>query len=314
MIVNKRLTSAWEYLVVNTYDVHFYASDTLNREDASLVTAFMDGTKIKKKAANRIPHDLGTPHEEPWAEINQYNIHDTANWRDLNLKFVISCWRDYKLIVEKCDTFNREDASLVTAFMDGTKIKKKAADRIPHDLGTPHEEPWAEINQYNIHDTANWRDLNLKFVISCWRDYKLIVEKCYDRDNARKVLDYFYKLSKKTIRNALNDWDRDHDGMIENSGTPDQTYDAWTMKGTSAYCGSLWLCALSSTISMANELGSKSSMNFLEEILEKAKDAFLTKLWNGRYFNLDECSSNKGIIMADQLCGISYLTMMREDE
>ena len=27
-------------------------------------------------------------------------------------------------------------------------------------------------------------------------------------------------------------WDVDHDGMIENSGVPDQTYDAWYMTGT----------------------------------------------------------------------------------
>ena len=39
-------------------------------------------------------------------------------------------------------------------------------------------------------------------------------------------------------------WDQDGDGMIENSGKPDQTFDSWVMSGPSAYCGGLWLAAL----------------------------------------------------------------------
>jgi non-lysosomal glucosylceramidase len=32
-------------------------------------------------------------------------------------------------------------------------------------------------------------------------------------------------------------FDRDGDGLIENSGFPDQTYDIWTVQGPSAYTG-----------------------------------------------------------------------------
>ena len=42
---------------------------------------------------------------------------------------------------------------------------------------------------------------------------------------------------------ALQEYDRDGDGLIENDGFPDQTYDIWTMKGPSAYSGGLWLAA-----------------------------------------------------------------------
>jgi hypothetical protein len=34
-------------------------------------------------------------------------------------------------------------------------------------------------------------------------------------------------------------FDRDGDGLIENSGFPDQTYDIWTVQGPSAYTGTL---------------------------------------------------------------------------
>ena len=33
------------------------------------------------------------------------------------------------------------------------------------DLGDPEDEPWVRVNSYNIHDVAEWRDLNLKMVL-----------------------------------------------------------------------------------------------------------------------------------------------------
>jgi non-lysosomal glucosylceramidase len=39
----------------------------------------------------------------------------------------------------------------------------------------------------------------------------------------------------------MKEFDQDNDGMIENEGFPDQTYDIWSAKGVSAYSGGLWL-------------------------------------------------------------------------
>jgi uncharacterized protein (DUF608 family) len=36
---------------------------------------------------------------------------------------------------------------------------------------------------------------------------------------------------------ANQEFDKDGDGLIENSGFPDQTYDIWTVEGPSAYTG-----------------------------------------------------------------------------
>ena len=43
----------------------------------------------------------------------------------------------------------------------------------------------------------------------------------------------------------LDKFDRDGDGMIENDGFPDQTYDTWAATGVSAYSGGLYVAALS---------------------------------------------------------------------
>ena len=69
-------------------------------------------------------------------------------------------------------------------------------------------------------------------------------------------------------------FDKDGDGMIENQGFPDQTYDIWTATGNfivmstdnivsnklfnflgiHAYCGGLWVAACSATAEMAKVL------------------------------------------------------------
>ncbi|WKY09392.1 hypothetical protein Q1695_002058 [Nippostrongylus brasiliensis] len=247
---------SWEYLMFNTYDVHFYAS---------------------------------------WALLK--------NWPQLELS----------LQLEFCDQLSRGDNKQAVCLKSGKTMEMKTISRIPHDMGPPFGEPWAKTNAYILHDTADWRDLNLKFVLSCWRDYRMIVEPLCDSEEAKKILEYSYTRCEIIVRNALREWDCDDDGMIENSGTADQTYDMWTMSGTSAYCGSLWLAALYCISCMAEKLGETKSQQYFIDLLEKAKQAFEKKLWNGRYFNFDESQSNSGLIMADQLCGIWAQTMTGDD-
>lgn len=38
-------------------------------------------------------------------------------------------------------------------------------------------------------------------------------------------------LQLTTVMDKALTWDKDGDGMIENDGSPDQTYDCWTMTG-----------------------------------------------------------------------------------
>ena len=47
---------------------------------------------------------------------------------------------------------------------------------------TPDDEPWQRVNAYLIHDTANWKDLNLKFVLQVYRDFHVTQDQEYLRD------------------------------------------------------------------------------------------------------------------------------------
>lgn len=44
------------------------------------------------------------------------------------------------------------------------------------------DEPWVRVNAYLIHDTADWKDLNLKFVLQVFRDYHLTQDEQYLKD------------------------------------------------------------------------------------------------------------------------------------
>ena len=36
------------------------------------------------------------------------------------------------------------------------------------------EEPWEKVNAYTIHDTAQWKDLNLKFVLQVCLEFECL--------------------------------------------------------------------------------------------------------------------------------------------
>ena len=57
----------------------------------------------------------------------------------------------------------------------------------------------------------------------------------------------------------LQQYDHDGDGLPENNGYPDQTYDEWVVQGESAYCGGLWLAALRAAEEIARTLGDSAT-------------------------------------------------------
>jgi non-lysosomal glucosylceramidase len=117
----------------------------------------------------------------------------------------------------------------------------------------------------------------------------------------------------------LKTFDLDSDGIPENSGAPDQTFDDWQLEGVSAYCGGLWLAALEAAIAIGQILIDNLESAEVDEIktaianyqswLEPAREIYQTKLWNGQYYRLDSASGSD-IVMADQLCGQFYARLL----
>lgn len=103
-----------EYLMYNTYDVHFYASFalamlwpmlelSLQQDVAAAVMAEDPRTRRliarnelrPRKVHGSVPHDLGCPSGEPWREVNAYNLQDVNRWKDLGPKLVLQVQRDF---------------------------------------------------------------------------------------------------------------------------------------------------------------------------------------------------------------------------
>uniref|UniRef100_A0A0E0EAP4 Non-lysosomal glucosylceramidase n=1 Tax=Oryza meridionalis TaxID=40149 RepID=A0A0E0EAP4_9ORYZ len=190
----------------------------------------------------------------------------------------------------------REDKSRVRFLADGTWGTRKVIGAVAHDLGA--HDPWHELNAYNIHDTSRWKDLNPKFVLQVYRDFAATGDMTFGKDVWPAVC---------TAMEYMEQFDHDDDGMIENDGFPDQTYDAWTVRGVSAYCGCLWLAALQAAAALARSLGHHDYAERCMLKFAKAKPVFEAKLWNGSYFNYDSGTSyNSRSIHADQLAGQWY--------
>ncbi|XP_045483135.1 non-lysosomal glucosylceramidase [Harmonia axyridis] len=234
-------------------------------------------------------------------EYRMYNTYDVHFYASFALSMN---WPHLQSIIqyEMKDMVFEEIPDKVTMLFDGESVERKVVNTIPHDIGNPGEEPFVLPNAYNIHDVSEWKDLNSKFVLQVFRDAWLTQDGKVNEVYLRDMYDACYIVTMNLLK-----FDTDKDGLIENNSKPDQTYDTWTMTGPSAYCGGLWLASLFAMVKMAERLGKEEDSKTFRDLLEKGKNSFDNKLWNGIYYNFDCSEDEKKSIMADQLCGHWYL-------
>ena len=179
---------------------------------------------------------------------------------------------------------------------------RKIKGAVPHDLGVPQEDPFILPNQFNWQNTSDWKDLNSKFVLMVYRDYVFGGKKdiAFLRETWPAVHDALEHLKK---------YDRNGDGIPENDGFPDQTYDVWVVRGESAYTGGLWLAALRAAEEISKALADAKSATAYHDLFAKAQASYIKKLWNGEYFSYDTQSEYKDNVQADQLAGQWYADM-----
>jgi non-lysosomal glucosylceramidase len=179
---------------------------------------------------------------------------------------------------------------------------RKSAGAAPHDLGVPEEDPFKQINQFSWQDTNGWKDLNTKFVLLVYRDFVLTGSK------DTEFLKYTWPAVQQSLK-YLEKYDTNGDGIPENQGYPDQTYDEWVVKGESAYSGGLWVAALRAAEEIAKQLGDNAAATKYHVQFLKSQASYVQKLWNGSYFRYDTLSDYKDGIQADQLAGQWYANL-----
>jgi non-lysosomal glucosylceramidase len=208
-----------------------------------------------------------------------------------------------------------EDKSDRTIGYNLVSAARKIKGATPHDLGAPNEHPWQQTNYTAYQDCNLWKDLGSDFVLQVYRDFLLLPEKDYE------FLGECWPSIVETLA-YLKTFDLDNDGIPENSGAPDQTFDDWQLKGISAYCGALWIAALEAAIAIGNlllenpptetalkpkEIG--ESLQIYQDWLAQSQAIFHPTLWNGEFYKLDSESGSE-VVMADQLCGQFYARLL----
>lgn len=199
---------------------------------------------------------------------------------------------------------------------------RKVTNATPHDLGAPNEHPWEKTNYTSYQDCNLWKDLPSDFVLQVYRDFVLTGSTDWE------LLWDCWAAIVQTL-NYLKTFDLDGDGIPENSGAPDQTFDDWRLQGVSAYCGGLWIAGLEAAIAIGKTLMSYPQEHPLGEILtsplnqppidetiatyqtwlEQSRPIYQAELWNGQYYRLDSESGSE-VVMADQLCGQFYARLL----
>ncbi|PZC83702.1 hypothetical protein B5X24_HaOG207229 [Helicoverpa armigera] len=329
-----------EYRMYNTYDVHFYASfalaqlwpnlqvvlqymfrDTIELETEKCRQSLYNGKSVKFKIKDSIPHDLGDPDDVPFSHINAYNIHDVSDWKDLNLKFILQVIRDYRLLRGHNAPFGNEryrSMAYIDDIKEGTEddlysrstgqSEECDTSAVESSNGTEESTPVRQVPRAvgvgEILDLL-YRSAEVEGSAESSAD-ALQREPAAAVTDARRYLADMFPACRALLRHARR-WDHDADGLIENGGFPDQTYDAWVMSGPSAYCGGLWVASVSAVCTMARLLGYTEEEREFSKLLEQAKQSFEEKLWNGSYYKFDVRPSNSKVVMADQLAGHWFL-------
>ncbi|MBZ8183221.1 GH116 family glycosyl hydrolase [Oscillatoria salina] len=211
-----------------------------------------------------------------------------------------------------------DDTTRIIGYNQATAIRK-AAGATPHDLGAPNEHPWEKTNYTSYQDCNQWKDLGSDFVLQVYRDYLLT-----GAEDTEFLWECWAAITQTLA--YLQAFDLDGDGIPENSGAPDQTFDDWQLRGISAYCGGLWIAALEAASAIAEILLINPPLNpqlqpenypqSVEEYLATykswlaaARSIYQETLWNGKYYRLDS-ESGSDVVMADQLCGQFYTTLL----
>ncbi len=246
----------------------------------------------------------GAPRENELGHFAELECYDYPFYETLDVRFygsfpLLMLWPklEKRVMEDYIQTVGESDLSKRKILGTGQECIRKAAGAVPHDLGMPKESPFLKVNAYDFQDINIWKDLNSKYVLLLYRDYL--------ETGDRSLLDAGWP-SVKLAMEYLKRFDRDGDGLPENDGVPDQTYDTWAMKGPSAYCSGLWIAGLEAAVAMAGLEGDLPAAEKFKAWLELARDSFEEKLWNGRYYNYDTGSAHRDSLMADQLAGHWY--------
>ena len=238
-------------------------------------------------------------------ECFDYPFYETLDVRFYGSFPLLKLWPELEKVIMRdyIKTVNLEikEKRFFNHPLDQTTEDRKVKGALPHDLGSPLDDPFIKINEYNHVNINLWKDLNSKFVLLIYR---------YFFHTGKKDIEFLKEAWGSVVEAVkyLKQFDRDNDCLIENDNIPDQTYDNWTMHGASTYCNGLWLASLRAASEIAKVLEKDNKL--FDSWFEIGRLNLESKLWNGDYYLYDTKSEHSKNIMADSLCGQWYSDLL----
>lgn len=184
------------------------------------------------------------------------------------------------------------------------------AGKLPHDLGSPAEDPWVTLNGYVMRDDPNvWKDHNPSFIVSYYLHRELISKAIVKQDMAN--LEALADFIKTQLDPDL--------ALPIHQEFGDSTWDNLDMRGLSSYSASWVLAAWAVLAKLWREQGREQKAASYSALLSKAQTGF-EQLWadgfyrtnsEGKYRNATQCDSLMGVFYA-RLAGLGDLLPMSQ--
>jgi hypothetical protein len=97
------------------------------------------GELAERKQTYFVPHDMGSPAEDPFVLSNIYNYQQTNRWKDLPSKFVLQVYRDYEATSDEAFLRGKINFPLDGCFLFSAPCRLLCAGRFARNFGTNNE-------------------------------------------------------------------------------------------------------------------------------------------------------------------------------
>jgi non-lysosomal glucosylceramidase len=199
-------------------------------------------------------------------------------------------FRDY------LDTIEAEDAQLRPIYRTETLAPMLVRGKLPHDLGSPAEDPWVRLNGYVMRDDPNlWKDHNPGFLIAFVLHRHLTGE-------AIDAADYRWLAVAADFIAAQDEAD---DGAPAHRDFGDSTWDNIDIRGHSATATGLCLACWAALEGLAARHGDAARASLAAHKRGRAA-ATLDGLWTGTHWRCASEGKYRDAVITDSLIGPLY--------
>ncbi|MFC6487467.1 GH116 family glycosyl hydrolase [Nitratireductor sp. GCM10026969] len=202
------------------------------------------------------------------------------------------------------DTIAMTDERRRIVYRTETMEPMLARGKLPHDLGSPPEDPFVRLNGYVMRDDPNlWKDHNPAFIVA-FSLHRHIMGQPVEAEAYAALCE----AAAFTIAQDIHG-----EGAPRHSDFGDSTWDNLDMRGHSTYATGLCLAAWAVMERLATEQGDIEGERRYAELRARAAETLQT-LWTGTFYRTNSDGKYRNATQADSLFGPWQALLMGIDD